>query len=202
MTQVEIPRNRIPAIWRSANSFASVFASLFADVDGQTTDIAEKNIDSFNDDVDQHSVLAANGLFAVELYLKLLLVHDCNTSGNGEPRIRKSHDLFTLFKELSSSRQNEIVSGVTQQGGCIDKNDFVRKLSAIKNGFAKWRYSFEEDVNSEIKLSISFSLRLIQELKKTATSIAKNHSGDDDSPKKSITMGIGDFEIAKSLIEK
>ena len=76
----------------------------------------------------------ANGLFACELYLKLLIGDRINFLVNTE-----RHDLYKLFDKLDENVKNEL-----KMAGCNSKYTLELLLHKIGNGFVFWRYCFED----------------------------------------------------------
>ena len=72
---------------------------------------------------------AVNGLFAIELYLKALIVLDNN-------EIPRQHDLTLLFDALSDSIKRDLINKLPY---------IIEFISSQSNGFEKWRYSYEHD---------------------------------------------------------
>lgn len=79
---------------------------------------------------------------AIEIYLKALLFAD----GVAEQR---THEWDKLFSSLPAARQTEIINAI----GETFRANFANLLSANKDIFVKWRYSYEE---TSLTCDISF----------------------------------------------
>lgn len=79
-----------------------------------------------------------NIAFSCEVFIKSMLI--CEKAKYG-----KNHKLHELFKLLSLSVQDEVVTGVTQKLG-IEAGSFDELLKQNGSCFYEWRYYYELDV--------------------------------------------------------
>lgn len=125
-------------VYFSANGFKSTFQSL-----------KEKNLSNLGtiQYEDVTPAIATNGLFALELYLKLIYACDYweKTQRSkeiplNETQYPKGHKLEKLLNQLEKKSKKTIFNKVSNEISSNEFSDFFKKFS---DDFIKWRYSFE-----------------------------------------------------------
>ena len=89
-----------------------------------------------------------NTSFACELYLKALLIKNSDNS-----KIKRSHDLESLFHDLEPEQKQEIEKKYSEK--CHIPLDELFK--ADKDSFEEWRYAFEKPVDGEVTALLIFA---------------------------------------------
>lgn len=133
-----IKYSHLTKLYFSANGFKSTFENLKKQSVENLGIIQYENITP---------VTATNGLFALELYLKLIYSFDywektqrCNESPLNETQYPKGHELLELFNKLELISKHAIYNGTLSELSNNDVDDFFQNCS---NDFARWRYYFE-----------------------------------------------------------
>ena len=116
-------------------------------------------------------------LFAIELYLKAILM---KKGINITTRKQSGHDIYSMYKSLSSDEQDIIKDGVEPSGKDyydvfgehINLDSFDKELKFISNDFVQLRYHYEKFMNGEpIFAYPEFILAVCSNCKKLARSI-------------------------------
>ena len=98
---------------------------------------------------DRASVFAFLGCFSCELYLKFIIA--CEKWDKKKPVIdlQYGHILDNLFNHsLSQECKQAIHSKVINSGVVSSEQEFNECLSACSDGFVKWRYYFETEIDN------------------------------------------------------
>ena len=94
------------------------------------------------------SVLGTNGVFAVELYMKFLMVVASYNSSTFSGKHDRGHNLDRLYKSLKKSypimvSELETKYQSTKYGSGDNLQNF---LKGVRDQFEKWRYSYDSGV--------------------------------------------------------
>ena len=108
-------------------------------------DFYEAYIRCFSSDKNNHIVSIpafVNGFFACELYLKSLLKKE-----NKIHNLKNLYDLLdeNIKKEIQSVKLDENIKKEIKSIKLDEKYCFEKLLEIVGDGFAKWRYFFEDD---------------------------------------------------------
>lgn len=134
----KIKYSYLTKLYHSANGFKSTFENLKKQSVENIGFIQYENI---------IPATATNGLFALELYLKLIYsfgywekTQRKNEDPINETQYPKGHKLKELFNGLEKSSKQSIYHGTSSKMSKGDVDDFFQICS---NDFARWRYYFE-----------------------------------------------------------
>lgn len=129
------------------------------------------NIPNLTTDSNSFSSIIVNGMLAIEIYLKFLIAMDA-PSLNNNPIVSfdHTHNIYDLYKELSPTRQKEIIKELHNYG-CTTKQFYKFRLASkrafdnkrnnkFKNGDPiNWRYlivnnklTYKFDINTMVKI--------------------------------------------------
>lgn len=136
----KIKYSHLSKLYMAANGFKSTFENL-------------KKQSAENLGVIQYEnttpATATNGLFALELYLKLIYSSDywektqrCSEPPINETQYPKGHKLDELFNQLEETSIMTILKKTSSAMSNDEVDEFFKNFS---NDFAKWRYYFESD---------------------------------------------------------
>ncbi len=149
----KIKYSHLSKLYMSANGFKSTFEN------SKKQSAENLGVIQYEDTI---PVTATNGLFALELYLKLIYAFDywelaqrCNGTPINETRYPKGHKLDELFNELEKTSKNTILEKASSEISNDEVNDFFKNFN---NDFAKWRYYFE---NTGVMKGDFYSLNII-----------------------------------------
>lgn len=136
----EIKYSYLSKIYMAANGFKSTFNHLQKQSAESLGIILYENITP---------ATATNGLFALELYLKLIYSFDywektqrCNENPVNKTRYTKGHKLYELFNELEPTSKNAILKKTSAKISNDEVDAFFKNFS---DDFTKWRYYFENN---------------------------------------------------------
>jgi hypothetical protein len=134
----KIKYSHLSKLYMSANGFKSTFENLKKQ-SAETLGIIQYE--------NATPATATNGLFALELYLKLIYSFDYwektqrgNENRNNETQYPKGHKLYELFNQLEETSTRTILEKTLYEMSNDEVNEFFKNFS---NDFAKWRYYFE-----------------------------------------------------------
>ena len=165
--------------------------------------MSKDGCESWAQDGDGMSVLGTNGCFAVELYLKFLMVidsFDISTLSGTHP---KGHSLDLLYDYLKNQNVNFVndleleYSKSQYKSTNTNLKDF---LTGIRDYFIDWRYSYDSGVLNVNLNTLSDVLNILEDysIKKflgVSEELAKNPVSNPDEQ----TMTISNFDDVKKL---
>ena len=134
----KIKYSHLGKLYMSANGFKSTFENLKKQSAENLWIIQYENATP---------ATATNGLFALELYLKLIYSFDYwektqrgKENCINETQYPKGHKLYELFNQLAEKSTRTILEKTASEMSNDDVSEFFKNFS---NDFAKWRYYFE-----------------------------------------------------------
>ena len=140
MANVTVSNEKIVRLHSGAQGFRTAFYVIY------NSAMSKEGCESWAQEGDFMSVLGTNGCFAIELYLKFIMVIDSfNTStGSGDHLRRHSLDiLYDYLKNQNSSIISDLeslYSSTTHKHSFNTLRDF---LASIRDYFIDWRYSYD-----------------------------------------------------------
>lgn len=136
----EIKYSSLNKLYFSANGFKSTFQYLRKQSAKKLGAIQYENATP---------ATATNGLFALELYLKLIYSFDYwektqrhNENPINETQYPKGHKLHELFNQLEETSTRTILEKTSSEMSDDELDEFFKNFS---NDFSIWRYYFERD---------------------------------------------------------
>lgn len=151
---------------------------------------------------DPMSVLGTNGCFAIELYLKFLMVIDSFDNQTLSGKHVFGHKLGKLYDSLKE-QNNDLISELEDKYTLIKHkhqyNTLKDFLHSISNHFTDWRYCYEKGALNVNLNTLSDVLNLMEEItqskyKPISKELAKQFSTSDNQQ----SMGIDNIdEIAR-----
>ena len=140
MSNISVANEKIVRLQAGAQGFRNAFFIIYDSI------MSKDGCESWDQDGDGMSVLGTNGCFALELYLKFMMVitsFDASTlSGNHI----KGHKLDELYNALNDRNNSYILELEKEQSNKKYNHSFKTLkdfLSGIKDHFIDWRYSYD-----------------------------------------------------------
>lgn len=137
MNKVSVPNEKIIRLQYSANGFQNAFFLVFASF---------QNNGTWDQDGDIMSVLGTTGSFAIELYLKLLMVvasFDCTTNTGEHIRGHKLDELYDGLQSINPSFITDLEKDF-QKSNYSFSSSLKAFLTSIKENFIDWRYCYDK----------------------------------------------------------
>ena len=192
-----VTNEKITKLQYGAQGFRNAFYILYNSI------MSKGGCESWDQDGDGMSVLGTNGCFAVELYLKFLMViesFDATTLSGTHP---KGHSLDLLYDYLKNQNVNFVndleleYSKSQYKSTNTNLKDF---LTGIRDYFIDWRYSYDSGVLNVNLNTLSDVLNILEDysIKKflgVSEELAKHPVSNPDEQ----TMTISNFDDVKKL---
>ena len=184
----------------SVNIKYSQLIALYADANGffETYKFLAKQSKENLVDAPLHTVMIANGILSLELFLKWIYaftISETKTPNNldNEPVLKypKSHYLSNLFKRLPENIKQTLITKhfLNYNLPLADAEDF---LNQHNNAFEEWRYFFEKD--RDLQIDATFLSPLICSLKECCDELMFDYNPKEEwINNKSVSVMIGKY---------
>lgn len=195
MEIITVTNEKITRLQYGAQGFRNAFYILYNSV------MSKDGCENWAQDGDGMSVLGTNGCFAVELYLKFLMVIDSFDASTLSGTHPKGHSLDFLYDQLKVQNPTfiaELESEYIKSKHKHNKTSLKDFLISIRDYFIDWRYSYDSDVLNVNLNTLSDVLNMLEEysVKKflaVSEELAKHSVSTSDGQ----TMTISDFDDIK-----
>lgn len=146
-----IEYSMLPDLYLAANGFRDNYEELKKEISNSVGEIRYNNL---------VPVAATNAFFAIELYLKLCYSFHFweqneswkNNSANST-QYPNEHSLKRLYDTLDKKTKRSILKITSENHPEIDQIKFLQILDENDDGFIKWRYIFEKNINREVNFA-------------------------------------------------
>lgn len=197
MQFVTVTNEKITRLQYGAQGFRNAFYILYDSV------MSKDGCESWAQDGDGMSVLGTNGCFAVELYLKFLMVIDSFDASTLSGTHAKGHSLDFLYDQLKVQNATfitELESEYSESKYNHDKASLKDFLTSIRDYFIDWRYSYDSGVLNVNLNTLSDVLNMLEDysMKKflgVSEVLAKHPVSNPDEQ----TMTISNFNDIRKL---
>lgn len=140
MANVTVINGNINRLLYEAQGFRNAFFIIFNSI------MSKDGCESWGQDGDAMSVLGTNGSFALELYLKFLMVVDSFNQNNLSGAHVRGHQLDQIYDLLKTQNNTIITDLENKYGQSSYRNNYSTLrdfLASIKDFFLEWRYSYD-----------------------------------------------------------
>ena len=197
MEIIKVNNENITRLQYGAQGFRNAFYVLYNSV------MSKDGCESWAQDGDGMSVLGTNGCFAVELYLKFLMVIDSFDASTLSGTHAKGHSLDFLYDQLKVQNATfitELESEYSESKYKHDKASLKEFLASIRDYFIDWRYSYDSGVLNVNLNTLSDVLNMLEDYSMTkvlgvSEELAKHPVSNPDEQ----TMTISNLDDVKRL---
>ena len=197
MEIITVNNEKITRLQYEAQGFRNAFYILYNSV------MSKDGCESWAQDGDGMSVLGTNGCFAVELYLKFLMVIDSFDASTLSGTHPKGHSLDFLYDQLKVQNATviaELESEYSESKYKHDKTSLKDFLTSIRDYFIDWRYSYDSGVLNVNLNTLSDVLNMLEDYsKKKFLAISEELAKHPVSTSDGQTMTISDFDDIRKL---
>ena len=160
MEIITVNNEKITRLQNEAQGFRNAFYILYNSV------MSKDGCESWAQDGDGMSVLGTNGCFAVELYLKFLMVIDSFDASTLSGTHPKGHSLDFLYDQLKVQNAtfiSELESKYNKSKYTHNKASLKDFLTSIRDYFIDWRYSYDSGVLNVNLNTLSDVLNMLED---------------------------------------
>ena len=160
MEIITVTNEKITRLQYEAQGFRNAFYILYDSV------MSKDGCECWTQDGDGMSVLGTNGCFAVELYLKFLMVIDSFDASTLSGTHAKGHSLDFLYDQLKVQNATfiaELESEYSESKYKHDKSSLKDFLTSIRDYFIDWRYSYDSGVLNVNLNTLSDVLNMLED---------------------------------------
>ena len=141
MADITLRNGQITRLQYEAQGFRKAFYVLFNSI------FNKEGCEPWMQDGDCLSVLGTNGCFALELYLKFLIVVSTFNASDLSGKHPTGHKLDSLYCELKNTNSSFVNDLEKEYAKTKYRHSYLKLedfLTSIKDHFMDWRYSYEK----------------------------------------------------------
>lgn len=198
MANIFVTNEKIVRLQAGAQGFRNAFFIIYNSI------MSKEGCESWAQDGDGMSVLGTNGCFALELYLKFMMVinsFDDNTLSGNHITGHKLDELYNALDNQNNSYIQELEEEYSNTKYNYSFKTLKDFLCSIKDYFIDWRYSYDSG-SLNINLNIlSDVLNIFEKFtNEKYLSVSKILAQNEISINDDQTMSIDNFDDIKKLI--